>query len=126
MARRRVEHQDRSRRKNCRQCGSLLHGKQVRKELVIKTDDSSALPGALRGNTFGSAAITIRLKEQAPSRAAVAEAERVIVTGSNIPTAERDRPNPADTIVRQTSRAGIRKRDGPDNVSTTGSGGTLT
>src|SRR5438045_6329719 len=33
----------------------------------------------------------------APSPAAVAEVERVIVTGSNIPTAEETGPNPVDT-----------------------------
>src|SRR5947207_15044992 len=33
----------------------------------------------------------------APSSAGVAEVERVIVTGSNIPTAEETGPNPVDT-----------------------------
>jgi outer membrane receptor protein involved in Fe transport len=33
----------------------------------------------------------------APSRTGIAEAERVIVTGSNIPTAEETGPNPVDT-----------------------------
>jgi iron complex outermembrane receptor protein len=36
-------------------------------------------------------------QEAAPSRAAFAEVERVIVTGSNIPTAEEIGPNPVDT-----------------------------
>src|SRR5689334_24601992 len=36
-------------------------------------------------------------QEKAPSPAAVAEVERVIVTGSNIPTAEETGPNPVDT-----------------------------
>src|SRR5882757_927410 len=36
-------------------------------------------------------------QEAAPSRAEVAEVERVIVTGSNIPTAEETGPNPVDT-----------------------------
>jgi hypothetical protein len=33
----------------------------------------------------------------APSPAGVAEVERVVVTGSNIPTAEETGPNPVDT-----------------------------
>ena len=32
----------------------------------------------------------------------IAEVERVIVTGSNIPTAEETGPNPVDTYPRQT------------------------
>jgi iron complex outermembrane recepter protein len=36
-------------------------------------------------------------QERAPSPAAVAEMERVVVTGSNIPTAEETGPNPVDT-----------------------------
>ena len=36
-------------------------------------------------------------QESAPSPAGVAEVERVIVTGSNIPTAEEVGPNPVDT-----------------------------
>src|SRR5438132_13921279 len=36
-------------------------------------------------------------QQTAPSSAGVAEAERVIVTGSNIPTAEETGPNPVDT-----------------------------
>jgi iron complex outermembrane receptor protein len=34
----------------------------------------------------------------APSPAGVAEVERVVVTGSNIPTAEETGPNPVDTF----------------------------
>ena len=36
-------------------------------------------------------------QQTAPSSAGVAEVERVIVTGSNIPTAEETGPNPVDT-----------------------------
>src|SRR6266704_6177789 len=36
-------------------------------------------------------------QETASSRATVGEAERIIVTGSNIPTAEETGPNPVDT-----------------------------
>src|SRR5438105_4200200 len=45
----------------------------------------------------------------APSPAAVAEVERVIVTGSNIPTAEETGPNPVDTYRPQDiEKLGIR------------------
>ena len=39
----------------------------------------------------------IYAQESTPSAAGVAEAERVIVTGSNIPSAEEVGPNPVDT-----------------------------
>src|SRR5207249_11144141 len=42
-------------------------------------------------------------------RGAIVEAERVVVTGSNIPTAEEVGPNPVDTYRRQDiERLGIR------------------
>jgi iron complex outermembrane receptor protein len=45
----------------------------------------------------------------APSRAGIAEVERVIVTGSNIPTAEETGPNPVDTYRPQDiEKLGIR------------------
>src|SRR5437016_3518502 len=45
----------------------------------------------------------------APSPAAVAEVERVIVTGSNIPTAEETGPNPVDTYrPAELEKLGIR------------------
>src|SRR5437588_10281240 len=45
----------------------------------------------------------------APSPAAVAEVERVVVTGSNIPTAEETGPNPVDTYRPQDiEKLGIR------------------
>src|SRR5438067_11153659 len=45
----------------------------------------------------------------AQERAAVAEAERVIVTGSNIPTAEETGPNPVDTYrPGDIERLGVR------------------
>src|SRR5689334_14506580 len=48
-------------------------------------------------------------QEKAPSPAAVAEVERVIVTGSNIPTAEETGPNPVDTYRPQDiEKLGIR------------------
>src|SRR5256884_9715248 len=48
-------------------------------------------------------------QEAAPSRAEVAEMERVIVTGSNIPTAEETGPNPVDTYrPADLERLGIR------------------
>src|SRR5213596_2619905 len=40
-------------------------------------------------------------QEAVPSSAGVAEVERVIVTGSNIPTAEEVGPNPVDTYRRE-------------------------
>ena len=45
----------------------------------------------------------------APSPAGVAEVERVVVTGSNIPTAEEIGPNPVDTYRPQDiEKLGIR------------------
>src|SRR5438132_9022878 len=45
----------------------------------------------------------------APPPAAVAEVERVIVTGSNIPTAEETGPNPVDTYrVEDIQKMGVR------------------
>src|SRR5437588_12084789 len=45
----------------------------------------------------------------APSPAGVAEVERVVVTGSNIPTAEETGPNPVDTYRPQDiEKLGIR------------------
>ena len=55
--------------------------------------------------------------------AATAEVKRVIVTGSNIPTAEETGPNPVDTIVRQTRKTRHSQCNGPDNFSAAGSGG---
>src|SRR5439155_25139004 len=48
-------------------------------------------------------------QETAPSSAGVAEAERVIVTGSNIPTAEETGPNPVDTYrAEDIEKLGVR------------------
>jgi iron complex outermembrane receptor protein len=50
-----------------------------------------------------------RAQEKLPSSTGVAEVERVIVTGSNIPTAEETGPNPVDTYRPQDlERLGIR------------------
>src|SRR5215510_13794918 len=48
-------------------------------------------------------------QETGPSPTGVAEAERVIVTGSNIPTAEETGPNPVDTYrPQEIEKLGIR------------------
>ena len=60
---------------------------------------------------IGSVAGSGRSREGAPSgtQAAQAEVERVIVTGSNIPTAEETGPNPVDTYRPQDiEKLGIR------------------
>ncbi len=51
------------------------------------------------GDSDNGFAATLRTLAQvtAPSPAGVAEVERVVVTGSNIPTAEEIGPNPVDT-----------------------------
>src|SRR5215813_15503923 len=49
---------------------------------------------ATTGLLLGSSTLA---QETAPSAAPVAEMERVIVTGSNIPTAQETGPNPVDT-----------------------------
>src|SRR5215471_13984132 len=56
----------------------------------------------------------------AQQEAGIAEVERVIVTGSNIPTAEETGPNPVDTYRPvDIEKLGIRNANGPDNFSTT-------
>src|SRR5882762_7683771 len=60
--------------------------------------------------TMGLLPYSITLaQEKVPSPAGVAEVERVIVTGSNIPTAEETGPNPVDTYRPQDlEKLGIR------------------
>ena len=54
---------------------------------------------------------------------ATVEVERVIVTGSNIPTAAEDGPNPVDTYrPADIEKLGIRNAHRPDNVSATAGG----
>src|SRR6267143_6167899 len=61
---------------------------------------AGAAPGATAVNTQGTLV---------PSTTAAATAERVIVTGSNIPTAEEVGPNPVDTYRRDDiTRLGVR------------------
>ena len=53
----------------------------------------------------------------------VAEVERVIVTGSNIPTAEEVGPNPVDTYrPADIEKLGIRNCHGPADQSAAGDG----
>src|SRR4029453_300337 len=60
-----------------------------------------------------SALIAPRIAAQAPT-GATAEMERVIVTGSNIPTAQEVGPNPVDTYrPADIEKLGIRKSTDP-------------
>jgi hypothetical protein len=74
----------------------LLNGTGLRKELVIKRRLICITGWSLAAIRLLLPSITFA-QEAAPSRAEVAEVERVIVTGSNIPTAEETGPNPVDT-----------------------------
>src|SRR5438128_7637453 len=62
----------------------------------------------------------------APSPAAVAEVERVIVTGSNIPTAEETGPNPVDTYrPADLEKLGIRNTQDLQTFLPQEAGGTI-
>src|SRR5437870_84309 len=62
----------------------------------------------------------------APSPAAVAEVERVIVTGSNIPTAEETGPNPVDTYrPADLEKLGIRNSQDLQTFLPQEAGGTV-
>src|SRR5438874_4710290 len=65
-------------------------------------------------------------QETAPSPAAVAEVERVIVTGSNIPTAEETGPNPVDTYrPADIEKLGIRNATDLQTFLPQEAGGTV-
>src|SRR2546430_11513816 len=62
----------------------------------------------------------------APSPAAVAQVERVIVTGSNIPTAEETGPNPVDTYrPADLEKLGIRNSQDLETFLPQEAGGTV-
>src|SRR6266513_1730191 len=62
----------------------------------------------------------------APAPAAEATAERVIVTGSNIPTAEETGPNPVDTYrVEDIQKLGVRSSQDLQNIIPQQAGGTV-
>src|SRR5947208_16703872 len=62
----------------------------------------------------------------APSPAGVAEVERVVVTGSNIPTAEETGPNPVDTYRPQDiEKLGIRNATDLQTYIPQQAGGTV-
>src|SRR5207248_9006068 len=62
----------------------------------------------------------------APSPAGVAEVERVIVTGSNIPTAEETGPNPVDTYrPSDIEKLGIRNATDLQTFLPQGAGSTV-
>src|SRR3954462_4612430 len=62
----------------------------------------------------------------AQERAEVTEMERVIVTGSNIPTAEETGPNPVDTYrVEDIAKLGVRNSTDLQTLIPQEAGGTL-
>ncbi len=89
---------------------------------------------------FGASTLFGQVAVSSPAPAApeapTAEAERVIVTGSNIPTAAEVGPNPIDTLTRDTiDKAGGRTTEelirnltvaGPNGVPTSNNGGGKT
>ena len=65
-------------------------------------------------------------QETVPSRSEVAEVERVIVTGSNIPTAEETGPNPVDTYrPADLEKLGIRNAQDLQTFLPQEAGGTV-
>jgi iron complex outermembrane recepter protein len=87
--------------------------------------------------TFGQAiAPTSMTAASSAAAEASAEAERVIVTGSNIPTAEEVGPNPVDTVTRENiEKSGERTTEelvrnltvaGPNGVPASNNGAGLT
>src|SRR5437879_6779504 len=65
---------------------------------MSKRRASIAFALLIAGNVFAQDVVPATLASPPPEQAgATAEAERVIVTGSNIPTAEEVGPNPVDT-----------------------------
>src|SRR5437870_9617857 len=77
--------------------------------------------------TMGLLPYSITLaQEKVPSPAGVAEVERVIVTGSNIPTAEETGPNPVDTYRPQDlDKLGIKTAQDLQNFLPQEAGGNV-
>ena len=76
---------------------------------------------AARIGIFLLCAASAFAQESAPL--GTAEVERVIVTGSNIPTAEEVGPNPVDTYrPADLEKLGVRNCNGPADQSATGDG----
>src|SRR6202011_3356869 len=75
---------------------------------------------------FASNAFAQLAAPAAPAAPGTAEAERVIVTGSNIPTAEETGPNPVDTYRPQDiERLGIRSATDLQEFIPQEAGGTV-
>src|SRR4026207_2183366 len=71
-------------------------------------------PFILASNAFAQLPAPAVPAEPGAAAPSTAEAERVIVTGSNIPTAEETGPNPVDTYRPQDiEKLGIRKATHP-------------
>src|SRR5438309_6743085 len=77
---------------------------------MSKRRASIAFALLIAGNVFAQDVVPATLASPPPEQAgATAEAERVIVTGSNIPTAEEVGPNPVDSYRPQDiERLGVR------------------
>src|SRR5438309_5500589 len=77
---------------------------------MSKRRASIAFALLIAGNVFAQDVVPATLASPPPEQAgATAEAERVIVTGSNIPTAEEVGPNPVDTYrTEDIERLGVR------------------
>src|SRR5438094_6474695 len=81
---------------------------------------SVGFPLLFVGNAFA------QLAAPAAPAAAEATAERVIVTGSNIPTAEETGPNPVDTYrVEDIAKLGVRNSTDLQTIIPQEAGGTL-
>src|SRR4030095_3776151 len=85
---------------------------------------SVGFPFILASNAFAQlAAPAVPAEPAAPAGAA--EVERVVVTGSNIPTAEETGPNPVDTYRPQDlEKLGVRTAQDLQNIIPQEAGGT--
>ncbi len=88
---------------------------------------SVGFPLIFASNAFAQlAAPAVPAPPPAPGGAPTAEVERVIVTGSNIPTAEETGPNPVDTYRPQDiEKLGVRSAQDLQNIIPQEAGGTV-
>src|SRR5213593_1734153 len=85
---------------------------------------SVGFPFILASNAF--AQLPAPAVPNAPGAAPSAEVERVVVTGSNIPTAEETGPNPVDTYRPQDiEKLGVRNAQDLQNIIPQEAGGTV-
>src|SRR5947208_192979 len=115
-------------RKNSRERAQVFHrAKQrvVTKELVIKRLFIWRAGWSIVAMRLFLPSVAVA-QVTAPSPAGIAEVERIIVTGSNIPTAEEVGPNPVDTYrPAEIEKLGIRNATDLQTFLPQGAGSTV-